>query len=325
MSRPLKVTLQLLVSGAVFAILLWRIDLAETVDILRESRWGYVLASLAIFVGTTWLMAWRWWALLEARGVQESYRWLLRMYFVSNAAGQVLPTAVGGDAVRIIEHARRRPDVRATAAGAVLMERVLGAVVTVALVGLALAVAAGRYDDTRFLVLVELACVAVLVVFGILLFSRTLGRHLEERLFPLGRRLRLEGPLRSLYRTMHEYRNEPGVLLAVLGVTVVAQGARIIAIWLCGEAVGIDVSPFVYVILGPLLFFVQMVPFTLNGLGVREAFFVAFLGRFDVPAEPAFAAGFLYFAVSIASTLPGVAILLWQSVRPAAPAESRGS
>ena len=43
--------------------------------------------------------------------------------------------------------------------------------------------------------------------------------------------------------------------------------------------------------LGPLLFLVQMIPFTLNGLGVREAFFVGFLGRFDVPADAAFAAG----------------------------------
>jgi glycosyltransferase 2 family protein len=107
------------------------------------------------------------------------------------------------------------------------------------------------------------------------------------------------------------------VLLAVLGVTLVAQLARIAGIWLCGEAVGIDVSPLVYVILGPLLFLVQMVPFTLNGLGIREAFFVGFLGRLDDDPETAFAAGFLFYAVSIASALPGGVILLWRSMRPA--------
>jgi hypothetical protein len=62
-----------------------------------------------------------------------------------------------------------------------------------------------------------------------------------------------------------------------------------------------------------------MIPFTLNGLGVREAFFVLFLSRFDVPQDVAFAAGFLYFAISIATSLPGAFILLWKSVRPAAP------
>jgi glycosyltransferase 2 family protein len=316
-SRRLTVTLQVLVSGLVIAFLLWRIDLAQTWDILRDSNYAYVVGSLAIFLCTTWLMAWRWWVLLAARGVHESYRWLVRMYFISNAAGQVLPTAVGGDAVRIIEHARRRPEVRATAAGSVVMERILGSSVTLLLVAVALAVAADRYEGVRLLVVVEIVLVAAMIVLGILLFSRRLGRHLEERLFPLVRRIKLEGVLQSLYRTMHEYRNTPGILLAVLGVTVVAQVARIVAIWLCGEAVGIDVSPAVYAILGPLLFFVQMVPFTLNGLGVREAFFVGFLGRFDVDPETALAAGLLFYAVSIAAVLPGGLILLWRGLRPA--------
>jgi len=243
------------------------------------------------------------------------------MYFVSYAAGQVLPTAVGGDAVRIIEHARRRPDEKAAAAGAVVMERVLGSAGTLVLVAVGLAVAAGRYEDVRILFVLEFVFVAAMVVLGLLLFSRRLGLTLERRLFPLGRRIKLERPVQSLYWAMHEYRLRPRVLLAVLGVTVVSQFLRVIAIWLCGEAVGVDVSPVVYVILGPLLFLVQMVPFTLNGLGVREAFFVLFLGRFDVPEDVAFAAGFLFYAVSIATSLPGAFILLWRSVRPAAPAQ----
>ncbi len=316
MRRSVKLTLQLLVSGGVLAFLLWQIDLGTTVDILRESNWSYVAASFVIVLATTWLMAWRWWALLRARGVDEPYRWLVEMYFIGNAAGQVLPTAIGGDAVRIIEHARRRPDARATAAGAVVMERILGMVITLVLVAVALAVAAGRYEGVRLLLIIELACVAGVVVLGILLFSPRLGNHLERRLFPLGRRLRVEQPLVSLYRTMHEYRHTPGVLLAVLGVTLVAQSARVFSIWLCGEAVGVDVSAAAYVILGPLLFFVQMVPFTLNGLGVREAFFVGFLGRFGVDPEAALAVGLLYFGISIAASLPGGLILAWRSLRP---------
>jgi glycosyltransferase 2 family protein len=318
-SRSTKVGLQLLVSGAVLALLLWQIDVKQTIDILKDSRWGYVLGSLAIFLATTWLMAWRWWMLLRVRGVHEPYGWLVRMYFVSYAASQVLPTAIGGDAVRIIEHARRRPDVRATAAGAVVMERILGAAGTLVLVAVALALAAGRYEGVGLLVILELALFGALVVLGLLLFSKHLGRHLEERLFPLGKRMRIDGPMQSLYRAMHEYRNAPRALVWVILVTLVAQAGRVIAIWLCGEAVGIDVSPWVYVILGPLLFLVQMIPFTLNGIGVREAFFVGFLGRFDVPQEAAFAAGFLYFAVSIATSLPGA--ILFLRMRPAAPAQ----
>ena len=319
MSRPAKLTIQVLVSGGIIALLLWQIDLEQTAEIIRDSRWGYVVLAFLILIATTWLMTWRWYALLAARGVHEPFSWLLGMYFVSYAAGQVLPTAVGGDAVRIIEHARRRPEARATAAASVFMERTLGSAGTLILLAAGIAVAVGRYDDVGFLIVLEVVFVALMVVLGLLLFSRRLGLALERRLFPLGRKIKLEKPLQSLYWAMHEYRSAPGVMAAVLGVTVVSQVMRVIGIWLCGEAVGADVSPVVYVILGPLLFLVQMIPFTLNGLGVREAFFVLFLSRFDVPQDVAFAAGFLYFTISIATSLPGAFILLWKSVRPAAP------
>ena len=57
-----------------------------------------------------------------------------------------------------------------------------------------------------------------------------------------------------------------------------------------GKAVGIDLDPRIYYVFGPLLFLVMLVPFTLNGLAVREAFFVSFLGSVGVAADPAFAA-----------------------------------
>ena len=59
-----------------------------------------------------------------------------------------------------------------------------------------------------------------------------------------------------------------------------------LAIYASGRAVGIDLSPLPYVVLGPLLFLVMLVPFTVNGLGVREAFFVSFLGQPRRPRRP---------------------------------------
>ena len=64
--------------------------------------------------------------------------------------------------------------------------------------------------------------------------------------------------------------------------------------------------------MGPLLFVVMLVPFTINGLAVREAFFVSFLGNVGVGADEAFAAGFLFFLVTIALSIPGAVILLWE-------------
>ena len=59
-----------------------------------------------------------------------------------------------------------------------------------------------------------------------------------------------------------------------------------------------------------------LVPFTPNAVGVREAFFIAFMGRFGIDADPAFATGLLFYAVTVVTALPGAIILLWRSLRP---------
>ncbi len=315
--RLVRVGLQLAVSGGILAFLLVQIDVTRTVDLVRTSNAGYLGLALAIFLATTWLMALRWQLLLASKGIREPLAWLTRLYFVGYAAGQVLPTSMGGDAVRIVEHARRRPDAKGEAAGAVLIERVIGASGTLALVAVGLAVAVRRYDDLEIVVWVEVAGVLTVAALAFLMFSRRTRQVLEERVFPLGRSVHLERPLESVHRALHGYRDHAGVLVAALALTVGTQLARIVAIWLCGEAVGVDLSPLVYVILGPLLFLVMMVPFTINGIGVREAFFVAFLGRFDVDPDTAFATGFLFYAVTVATSVPGGFVLLWRSLRPA--------
>ena len=86
---------------------------------------------------------------------------------------------------------------------------------------------------------------------------------------------------------------------------VALQLTRVLAIYASGRAVGIHLSLLPYVVLGPLLFLVMLVPFTVNGLGVREAFFVSFLGNLGVDADAAFACGFLFFVMTILLALPG--------------------
>jgi uncharacterized membrane protein YbhN (UPF0104 family) len=114
---------------------------------------------------------------------------------------------------------------------------------------------------------------------------------------------------------MHGYRENVNVLLAVFVLTIGVQVVRILSIWLCGEAVGVDLSPRPYFVLGPLLFLVMLVPFTINGLAVREAFFVSFMTRLDVGADEAAATGFLFFATTIGLALPGAAIVAWEAIR----------
>jgi hypothetical protein len=88
------------------------------------------------------------------------------------------------------------------------------------------------------------------------------------------------------------------------------QAVRVLAIWAAGKSVGVDLSPRPYYVMGPLLFLVALIPFTVNGFAVRESFFVSFLGGLGIDADRAFSTGFLFFFVTIALALPGLAVVL---------------
>ena len=313
MSRPLRVALTLLVTTLATAYVIWKIDLSRTLEIIGETRLGYFAAALAITIATTWPMALRWRWLLDAKGIHEGLGWLTRAYFVSYAAGQVLPTALGGDASRIYETSRRHPGNTGTIAGAIVLERAIGGAATLLLAAIGLALAVGEYDVGVYL-WIEAAFVVALIVGGFLIFSRS-ARSWLRWLGPLLARIRLDRPLRALYEGMHGFREHPGAMLSVFGLTLGIQIARILAIWLCGEALGLGLSPRPYFVLGPLLFLVMLVPFTINGLAVREAFFIDFLTRLGVGADAAAATGFLFFATTIGLALPGVAIIAWEAIR----------
>jgi glycosyltransferase 2 family protein len=313
MKRALKIGGTLVLTGFAVAYILWKIDLHTTADVIVDAnRWWFALA-VGIMTLTALPMALRWQWMLAAQGISESFSWLTRAYFVSYTASQVLPTSVGGDAMRIFETARRHPGRTGDISGIVILERGLGGAATVLLGAIGFALALGHYDVGAYLWL-EAVFVLGTLVLAFLFFARS-ARPLLRLSRPLLVRMKLEKPLRAFYEGVHHFRGHGRLLLGVFVFTTVIQAVRILSIWAAARAVGIELGPRIYYVMGPLFFLVLLVPFTLNGFAVREAFFVSFLGNVGVDADSAFAAGFLFFLVTVALAAPGAAILLWEGVR----------
>jgi glycosyltransferase 2 family protein len=311
--RLLRLGATLAVTGLCAAYILWKIDVSRTLHILVHANVWYFLGAVAITIGSVWPMAWRWQRLLAAKGIHDRLAWLVRAYFVAYTGGQLLPTAVGGDAVRIFETARRHPGNGGPIAASILLERALGGAATLTLAAIGFVLALGHYDIGAYL-WIEGAFVLGTLLLAVLLFSRRL-RPLLARTAPLLRLMRIERPVRAVYEGLHSYRHDVALMLGVFALTLAVQAVRVLAIWMTGKAVGVDLSPRPYYVMGPLFFLIMLVPFTLNGIAVRESFFVSFLGKLGVSADAAFATGFLFFVVVICVSLPGLGIFAWENLR----------
>jgi len=189
----------------------------------------------------------------------------------------------------------------------------VGGAATLLLAAIGLLLAVGHYDVGPYL-WIEAIFVVGTVILGFLLFSPR-ARPLLRLGKPVLALVKADRLVARVYSAIHSYRLHVGVLLTVLAVTFGVQATRVLAIWLSGKAVGIDLSPRPYYVMGPLLFLVMLVPFTLNGIAVRESFFVSFLGNLGVDADSAFAAGFLFFVVTVFLAAPGALILAWEGMR----------
>ena len=189
--------------------------------IADASPWWFLLA-VAIMTLTVVPMAERWRRLLASQGMHERLPWLTRAYFVSYTAGQILPTSIGGDAVRILETSRRHPARLGAISAIVLLERALGGAATVLLGAFGFLLAIGRYDVGAYL-WIEGAFVLGTFLLAFLFFSRS-ARPLLRLTAPLLRRAparaagarglrrrpRLPRPHRPAGRAVRLHGRDPG-------------------------------------------------------------------------------------------------------------------
>ena len=180
MRRPLRIVLTLALTGLALGYLVWKVDLGDVVDTLLDANPWWFALSIAIMIGTALPMALRWQWLMRAQGMDDTFAWLTRAYFVSYTASQVLPTSIGGDAMRVYETARRHPGRTGDVTAIILLERGLGGAGTVLLGAIGFLLALGTYDVGAYLWL-EGAFVLGTLVLIFLFFARSATAAAQPR------------------------------------------------------------------------------------------------------------------------------------------------
>jgi uncharacterized membrane protein YbhN (UPF0104 family) len=296
----LRVTIaRVAVTIGLLALVTWRLDLAA---VLRKAAhldppWtGVAFAAVFAAIGVS---AWKWGTILTWRRRPLPAARLLRHYFVGLFFNNVLPTTVGGDAVRAWEASRETGEVP-EAVGSVITERLIAgaALGFTALLGLPF------IERTPRLVALVAAFLAIdLALVGAVLIPRV-AEGLAAGLLP--RRLTAaRGAVEGTVAVVRESLRAPGLFLKVMGQSILFQ-VLVAAVNAClFEAMGVPVSLARCVVYTPMIFTITMIPVSLSGLGVREAAYVYFFGQAGVGQADAVAASLLFFLVVALSSLPG--------------------
>ncbi len=300
---------QLCIAVALLA-LLWRVAGGpEAAQSLRSADPRWLAAALVALTLQTVLSALRWRLTASRLGIALGRRTAIAEYYLSQAVNQSLPGGVLGDA----ERARRaRGAAGLWASGqAVLFERLAGQI------GLFLCTA------TAFIVTLALPggvtwppqlgwAVGLIVAAGLcmpvlfLALTRMPGRA--------------GAALRRFGHTLTHALAAPPVIVPQLALSLGTTLCNLAAFAFCAEAVGHGLSVAATAAFVPLILLTMLVPLTVSGWGLREGAAAILFPVAGASASGGLAASVVFGLMLIASTLPGVLVLIGR--RAGAPAGS---
>ncbi|MEO1062788.1 MAG: lysylphosphatidylglycerol synthase transmembrane domain-containing protein [Actinomycetota bacterium] len=251
-------------------------DLAER---WTTASWFWMAAAIVATTAATAFGAARWHSVASAIGVRSSFRQLVPHHFAGQLVSAVLPSSVGGDAVRAHRLGRESGD-RTRSLSSVIIDRLSGWVVLPTITLLAFALNPGLLRLGGSTIWAVVISVGAMVAFAAMVVSISPPRHHEGA----GRLRRLAGTLRS---SIHEVRRRPSSAVEPLVLSVCSTMLLVAAGYLAGRALGIDLSPTAAMAILPVVLMVQIVPLGVGGLGLREGALVVFLAPLGIAAAQA--------------------------------------
>jgi uncharacterized protein (TIRG00374 family) len=300
--RRLSLIAKVLISSGLVFALVWRFrdDLPSlrAVDHIALANAIGLLLLQPILIGARWCL------LLRQYDSRSKLLSLTGVTWFAVFANQFLPAGVGGDAVRIY-YARHLGNRLGAATASVLMDRIM-ALVALVLMVVALTPFLPEAIDRRLIMALGTICaVCAVVVAGVYVFvnrswTASLRSPLLQRLLTL---------THYVMRTL----SYPGQSILALGISIIVHLLSFIAFTMIARSIGIHADTGALLAITALLTFIQIMPISIGGWGVREVAAVSLLGLVDVASGPALLASLLLGLAYAVASLPG--IIIWGFIR----------
>ena len=292
--------IRLAVSVAMLGLLISRVDVGALLPSRQLSALLWVAAGLGLSMTGVVMSSLRWKKVLEALGRPAAFGDLVRHCLAGAFVSNFLPSSVGGDVLRAGRLAAGGIS-KSAAFASVVLERLSGFVALPLITLAAMAVS----PDLRHLgapsALAFFLSVATLGGLGVILLaagSKRVGARLASE-------SKWTGFAAALHLGINATSRHPGAALWVLGSAVGYQLAIVAASWAGAQALGLSLSWSAVMAFVPVVAIAQVLPVSLNGIGLREGAFALLLAPLGVSTAEAVSFGLLLYGMNLLVSLLG--------------------
>lgn len=298
-------TLKILVTLVLLAVILNQLRNLSFSNLVNRLDWQIFFYAFLVLVFHTLLGALRWRLLTGKFEINVPLIKLLKFYYIGSFVSFFLPTAIGGDLARIVL-LRREVDSLEIASSTVIVERILGLLSIIVLFAFSLIFGIQQVIEISFF----LPVVGFILVFiFILWFLFYFPENWLKKLFFFSPSLHEK--VHNIFLALKSFRNETGLILQGLILSILFQSAMIVVYYLLALAINLKI-PFQYFLLFmPLVWVLSLIPLSLNGLGIREGSFIYLFSLLGYSSELLSFVSMLGVVLLISQGLIGGALFLF--------------
>jgi len=307
MRKISSLLLKTFVSLALLSLLFCQADRDELARLVVSVNWRFLAGGFLCVAAGVAVSCYKWKVILRVDGIDSPLAVLVRYYLIGTFFNNFLPTSIGGDAVRAYYVARKfgRPSVGVSS---ILFERLSGLLVLVLFPVVAFYPSSLSFPES----VQGMFCGGV-VGLTLLLTGVALSPAGEKllRALPVRVRTAMEGVVGSLGR----YLSDTQSLILVLFCSLLFNGLMILAAWYVAAALGLELRMIDLMVAVPLVVLLTLIPFSLNGLGIREGGFILILADLGVGSTEALSFSLLNYMLVLVLSFVGGGFFVFRRLR----------
>lgn len=295
MKKLLLLSVKIIISLGLFYLLFTKVPLEEVKTQLTQVNVYWLLVAVLAYTLSTFISAWRWSAIAKSLHISLSYFSALKLYYVGSFFNQLLPSGIGGDAVKAVALAKRHAK-KSAAVHSVLFERLAGLGVLIGILAVVSPVVYRFFEELAWLVWGLSAATFVGIGFFFILKDKT--QMLEKR--------KATKWLAVLFKDVEKSFLSLSKFSFQLLTSLAVQLLSIFMLYCCARSIGVEID-FIYVLsFAPLMFLLLVLPVSLAGWGVREAVSVGLFAVSGLMSQAdALTMSLLFGVMVVLASLPG--------------------
>jgi len=299
---------RIVVSAALIVWILRKAPLGEVLAAFRSADLRFILLAIAISPLGYLSSVSRWRLLIRSQGGDATFWFLVRSFVVGIFFNNLLPSTIGGDAIRAYDTSRSGVG-RALAVAIVVVDRFIGLLALMLFAGVGLLLSGHLTDRVPALYGWVAGGALAMGLIAALLFLPS--RRAPDLLARLGPRFK------KVSDAIFAFQGKGAVLAKAFGWSLFLQTLVVLNGWLIAKALHVPIPlPYFFVIV-PIAVFVMMIPVSINAIGVRENVWAFFFTAFGVASAKGVAVAWLDYGLVLIHALVGGAIYAWSRRAPA--------